>query len=99
MIIPDAKPGQTYVPDASENVKPIVSPEVNAPPVVTNNSLSAKNRVVNNPNNIINRGVNTVNPAFTAGMKPMNVNQNSRLALAGNDPLLQAIAMKDRRAV
>lgn len=99
MIIPDAKPGQTYVPDASENVKPIVSPEVNAPPVVTNTGLSAKNRVVNNPNNIINRGVNTVNPAFTAGMKPMNVNQNSRLALAGNDPLLQAIAMKDRRAV
>ena len=27
------------------------------------------------------------------------VNQNSRLALAGNDPLMQGIAMNNRRAI
>ena len=30
---------------------------------------------------------------------PTRLNQNSRLALAGNDPLLQGIAMNDKRVV
>jgi hypothetical protein len=51
----------------------------------------------------INPGsINTtpVQPSNTGGLNVMNkVNQNSRLALAGNDPLMQGIAMNNRRAI
>tara|TARA_E500000331_G_C17264111_1_gene716487 strand:- start:1039 stop:3804 length:2766 start_codon:yes stop_codon:yes gene_type:complete len=51
----------------------------------------------------INPGsINTtpVQPNNTGGLNVMNkVNQNSRLALAGNDPLMQGIAMNNRRAI
>jgi hypothetical protein len=51
----------------------------------------------------INPGsINTtpVQPSNTGGLSVMNkVNQNSRLALAGNDPLMQGIAMNNRRAI
>ena len=97
MIMPGVQPGVTSIPDQSENIKKINTPVVDTPNVVNQNSLSVRNNVVNNPNNIINRGVSTTNPMFTAGMKPVNnkINQNSRLALAGNDPLLQAIARRN----
>ena len=59
------------------------------------------------PNNVpeINPGAlptNTpVQPNNTGGLSVMNnkINQNSRLALAGNDPLMQAIAMNNNRGV
>ena len=59
------------------------------------------------PNNVpeINPGsipTNTpVQPNNTGGLNVMNnkINQNSRLAIAGNDPLMQAIAMNNRRAI
>ena len=35
----------------------------------------------------------------TKMFNPTRINQNSRLALAGNDPLLQGIAMNDKRVV
>ena len=51
----------------------------------------------NNPGSI---NTTPVQPNNTGGLNVMNkVNQNSRLALAGNDPLMQGIAMNNRRAI
>ena len=81
VIIPGAQPGDKNI-DVPANIETIPSVNPSDPNVVTNNNISAKNTYMNNrmPTNNVDYGT--------------KVNPKSALAIAGNDPLLQAIAMK-----